>query len=84
MLVTTFSFEESSQAPLSDVDFTSRRSLRLLLEAVKQDDASPAHETVDDPVDVRPAFFSKLPKLAVELLDKRLSGRNVPDSQLLD
>jgi hypothetical protein len=58
MVLTTFSFEESCQSPLSDLDLAAWRALRLLLEAMEQDNPPPGEETVDDPVDVCLALFS--------------------------
>jgi hypothetical protein len=58
MTLTTFSFEESCQSALGDLDLAAWRTLGLLLESVEQDDAPPTNEAVDDPVDIRLALFS--------------------------
>jgi hypothetical protein len=54
-------------SPFRGFKLTARYLLRLLLEAVEKNDPAPGEEEVDDPIDVRIAFFSELPQIAVEM-----------------
>jgi len=61
MSSTTFAFEESIETALSDLDLASWRSLRFLLEAVKQHDPPSGDKAEDHPVDVGLALAAQLP-----------------------
>jgi len=61
----------------SDIDLLPRGLLGLLLKAMEKDYPPASEEEVDNPIDVRAAFFTKLPKLPIQMTGQRFSGRYV-------
>jgi hypothetical protein len=84
MSITSGSLNKTIDSSECQFDLRSWRSLRFLLKAVNEDDASPCEEEIEQTIDIRLTLYPQLPELAFQMPREWLTRPHVPNLQLLD